>query len=242
MRAVGTLKTLFHLGFSPIRGETHRERLESFYGGQAAEYDTFRGKLLHGRRDMLDSLPITSGGVWYDIGAGTGESARMLEEELPNFSRVYLVDLCPSLLGLARERIADRGWRNVETLKADAETCCQPQCSADWITFSYSLTMIPNWFTALERAWEMLRPGGHIGVVDFYVARKHPAADMARHSWLTRTFWPAWFASDNVFLSADHLPYLAKRFQVVQFTECRGKVPFLPYLRAPYYQFIGRKR
>ncbi len=110
------------------------------------------------------------------------------------------------------------------------------------MTFSYSLTMIPNWFSALENAWRMLRPGGHIGVVDFYVSRKYPTGDMMRHHWASRLFWATWFATDNVFLSSDHLPYLRERFRTCFLRERRGKVPFLPLLRAPYYLFLGVKR
>jgi S-adenosylmethionine-diacylgycerolhomoserine-N-methlytransferase len=101
--------------------------------------------------------------------------------------------------------------------------------------------MIPDWFAAVDHALDLLRPGGTLGVVDFYVARKHPEADHQRHRWLTRTFWPAWFANDNVFPSPDHVPYLHRRFEVQHFSEHRAKVPYLPGMRVPYYLFVGRK-
>ena len=87
----------------------------------------------------------------------------------------------------------------------------------------------------------MLRPGGLIGVVDFGIARKYPAASLQRQGWSTRSFWPLWLAQDNVYLSADHLPYLSRRFVPLSVVEQRGPVPYLPLLRAPYYQFVGRK-
>jgi S-adenosylmethionine-diacylgycerolhomoserine-N-methlytransferase len=77
--------------------------------------------------------------------------------------------------------------------------------------------------------------------VDFYVSRKHPAAGRQRHSWFTRTIWPAWFATDNVFLSPDHLPYLASRFAPLRLDERRGRLPFVVGARVPYYLFIGKK-
>ena len=55
----------------------------------------------------------------------------------------------------------------------------------DVVTFSYSLTMIPDWFLAVDHAWRLLRPGGTIGVVDFYVSRKHPDPGWRRHPWST---------------------------------------------------------
>ena len=54
-------------------------------------------------------------------------------------------------------------------------------------------------------------------------------------------FWPTWFASDNVFLSSEHVPYLQGRFQTVWLEERLGKVPYLLGLKAPYYLFLGRK-
>ena len=49
-------------------------------------------------------------------------------------------------------------------------TTFEPEGPADVVTFSYSLTMIPDWVRALEQAWALLKPGGTIGIVDFYVA------------------------------------------------------------------------
>ena len=105
-----------------------------------------------------------------------------------------------------------RGWKNVEAIAADATTFQPAAGPADVVTFSYSLTMIPDWYAAIDNALTMLRPGGTIGVTDFFVARKYPAEGRTRHGWFTRTFWPAWFGSDNVFLSPDHLPYLQRKF------------------------------
>jgi S-adenosylmethionine-diacylgycerolhomoserine-N-methlytransferase len=101
--------------------------------------------------------------------------------------------------------------------------------------------MIPDWFSAIENGLRMLKPGGLIGVVDFYVSRKHPADGLRRHGWFTRTFWPSWFAMDNVFPCPDHLPYLRSHCESVWLVESRSKVPYLPVIRAPFYQFIGRK-
>jgi S-adenosylmethionine-diacylgycerolhomoserine-N-methlytransferase len=101
--------------------------------------------------------------------------------------------------------------------------------------------MIPSWFQAIDRAYELLRPGGMIGVTDFYISRKWPAPDMKRHSAFQRCFWPYWFGQDNVFVSPDHVPYLQSRFRTVRLEERLGKVPYLFGLKAPYYIFLGRK-
>jgi S-adenosylmethionine-diacylgycerolhomoserine-N-methlytransferase len=109
------------------------------------------------------------------------------------------------------------------------------------VTFSYSLTMIPDWFAAIDNARQMLRNGGLIGVVDFYVSRKYPPDGLRRHGWFTRNFWPVWFAADNVFACSDHVPYLHRYFQALHFEEHRTRLPYFPFLRAPYYLFLGAR-
>jgi S-adenosylmethionine-diacylgycerolhomoserine-N-methlytransferase len=242
MGIVADLRTLYHLACRRVRGATHAERLESFYAGQAAGYDDFRHRLLHGREEMMRALEVPPGGRLLDLGGGTGSNLEHLGAGLAGLGSVEVVDLCPSLLAAARERIARRGWANVRAVLADVTTYEPEGGPADAVVFSYALTMIPDWFRALERAHALLRPGGMIGVVDFYVARKWPAEGLRRHRAPTRLFWPAWFALDNVFLSPDHLPWLLSRFDTVRLEERASRVPYLLGLKAPYYIFLGRKR
>lgn len=238
---LGDLRTLKHLLFTRIRGGSHEERLESFYSGQAGGYDSFRARLLHGRRELIQAIDFPAAGVWVDLGAGTGENAEHLGPRLQELRQVYQVDLSESLLDQARGRVAARGWSNVTPVKADATRFLPPEGQADVVTFSYSLTMIPDWFQAVQQAIRMLRPGGLLGVVDFYVSRKYPDANRTRHGWFTRSFWPVWFAGDNVFLNPDHLPFLTAQLETVSLYEGRGGIPWLPFLRVPYYWFVGRK-
>ncbi len=235
------LRTLFHLTLKPVRGKDHAARLESFYGGQAGAYDDFRRRLLKGREELFEKLDVPDGTVWVDLGGGTGSNLELLGTRMAQLAKVYVVDLSPSLLGVAQQRAARNGWNHVEAVEADATTWRPPEEMADLVTFSYSLTMIPDWIGAIENGRAMLRDGGCLGAVDFYVSRKYPAEGLRRHGWLTRSFWPAWFSLDNVFPSPDHVPYLHRRFEPVHFAEHRGKMPYMPFARVPYYTFVGRK-
>lgn len=240
MGVLADLKILYRMVFHPGRGADHAERLESFYAAQADSYDAFRKRLLKGREELWRALGIPPDGVWVDLGAGTGANAEHFGPGIQSLKKVHLVDLSPSLLEVAKRRIADRGWKNVVTHVADA-TRFRPEEPADVVTFSYSLTMIPDWFAALENARAILKPGGKIGVVDFYVSRKFPAEGLRRHGACSRLFWTFWFNYDNVFPSPDHIPYLQRHFETVLLEEHRAKVPYLPLAKAPYYIFVGQK-
>lgn len=242
MSLLQDLDTLRHLLFTRARGGTHQERLDAFYRGQARGYDDFRKRLLKGREELVAQLPLEPGAVWVDLGGGTGANIAMAGGRVSALKRAYVVDLCPALVNVARQRAAEAGWKNVEVVEADATQFQPREALVDVVTFSYSLTMIPDWYRAIDHALNLLRPGGSIGVVDFYVSRKHPAPGFARHSWLQRNFWPVWFGNDNVWLSADHLPYLFSRTSPSIVTELCTEVPYFPVLQVPYYAYLGRKK
>jgi S-adenosylmethionine-diacylgycerolhomoserine-N-methlytransferase len=225
------LKILWKMVFPRARGATHGERLDGFYRDQAEGYDDFRRRLLHGREPMIRSLDIPAGARLLDMGGGTGSNFEYFEN-IENFESLTIVDLSTALLDVARKRIERHGWKNVRSVLADA-TAYQPEEPVDVITFSYSLTMIPEWRRAIDHAWDLLKPGGQIGVADFYVSPRHWA--------IRRAYWRFMFGWDNVWVSPEHLSYLQSKFAPVLVEERQGRVPYMLGLQAPFYVFIGRK-
>jgi S-adenosylmethionine-diacylgycerolhomoserine-N-methlytransferase len=235
------LRVLYEVNCKAIRGDTHAERLDSFYAPQARLYDGFREKFLHGRRELVARLPLSPGSIWVDLGCGTGSNLEYVAARIPELKQVYLVDLSESLLGVARERIERHGWSNVTLVRDDVSKWTCGQNSADIVTFSYSLTMIPDWFEAISGADRMLKDNGIIGVADFYVSRKYPDPGRAEHSRWVKNWWKYFFARDNVFLNEDHLPFLERRFETVWLEEGCRTIPYIPFPKVPYYGFLGRK-
>ncbi|MEV3988565.1 class I SAM-dependent methyltransferase [Streptomyces sp. NPDC049837] len=234
------LRTIRHMAFPRVSGTTPAERMESYYRSTAHEYDAFRERMLHGRRELMGLLPTAPGAHLVDMGAGTGSNIGHLDERRrKECRRITLVDVSASMLDVARRRVERSGWDNVETVLASATDYRPDDGPADVVMFSYALTMMPDWFAAVDHARAILRPGGTIAVCDFYVSRKHPGGG-ARHAAWRRHLWPAWFSHNNVFLSPDHLPYLRARFTTGHVREALAPVPYLP-ARVPYYLFTGTK-
>lgn len=110
----------------------------------------------------------------------------------------------------------------------------------DWVTFSYSLSMIPDKTTALLHALKFLRPQGHgvLGLADFFLASNDDAAlplALALLRKVEAAFQRKWFEMDRIHLIA---PAILRKLEKV--TDCvwderfRGGVPLLPILR-PYH-------
>jgi len=242
------LRILYSIVCHPVRGSSHKERLESFYANQATGYDGFRRRLLHGREEMVQAATKrASGGIWVDMGGGTAANLEMAgDEAVMTFAKIYVVDLCGPLLEVARQRCLERGWHNVEVVEGDATSWVPDEGlgQADLVTFSYSLTMIPDWFAAMSHAEALLSADGVVGAVDFYVSRKYAAPPLSRHSYVQRSLWPYYFSHDDVRLSSDHVPYLMRAFKQEQLVERSAPLPYIGMVlpQVPYYTFIGSRR
>ncbi len=212
--------------------------LDAFYGPQAFLYDSFRERLLAGRSDLIERLDPRSGEYWIELGAGTGYNVEFFGDRATALERIDMVDICRPLLEVARRR--SERWPCAHVIRADACTYRPPR-PADVVYLSYSLSMMRQWRQALDNAIDILRPGGRIGVVDFFVSARRPGPDRARHGPFTRTFWPLWFARDGVRLDPAIPDYLLDRLQDPRLTEGRAAVPYLPGLKVPYFILTGRR-
>jgi S-adenosylmethionine-diacylgycerolhomoserine-N-methlytransferase len=219
------------------RASSHAKALSAFYGPQSAHYDRFRERLLCGREELIRSLPLPDRAHVIELGGGTGRNAEFFGDALDRIETLEIVDLCAPLLEKARER--GRRIPQLRVVEADA-TIYRPAAQVDAVILSYALTMMPDWRGVLVNAIAMLKPGGLLAVVDFYVSRARTDTARARHGFITRTFWPAWFAHDGVRLDAEHLPTLGASLPSNSIVESRASVPFLPLARVPYYRFVGR--
>ncbi len=195
----------------------------NFYSGQADAYDDFRKRLLQGREELYAKIAENRSGTWVDLG-GDGANLEFIGRRFLSSTRVR--GRSSELVAQGRDkRAAERGWSQVRAVTADATQWQPEEGLVDIVTFSYSLTMIPDWFAAIDNAIRMLKPGGVVGVVDFYVSRKHPADKLKRHAWSTRSFWPIWFAGDNVFPNPDHIPYLQRKLNTLLLNENDRRYP-----------------
>ncbi|GLB37140.1 putative protein of unknown function (DUF3419) [Lyophyllum shimeji] len=264
------LKFVWHCFLRPLRASDQKARLDKFYKGQADIYDKTRAGLLRGRGTMLSlcashlrSMRVSQPKkrlVWVDIGGGTGHNIELMDKYFPisSFDAVYIIDLCEPLLEVARKRVAAKGWKNVTVLCQDANQFTLPEWkdgkdpkgSVGFITMSYSLSMIPNYYTLLDRIDHILSPqDGLLGVVDFYTAGKQPSLHekaiggvSKECGWLSRWFWQIWFDFDHVSLSPARRAYLEYKFGTVKSYNGRNRF-ILPFIvRIPYYIWLGRPR
>lgn len=150
--------------FANVTGDTQQEKLESFYVTQADLYDSYRHRMLHGRFPMINAMPAIKDGIWVDLGGGTGSNLEYFGDNLNYWNKIIVLDLCPSLVETAKKRVISKGWENfVDVILGDAcdmnDDRLPKDGTVDVVTFSYSLSMIPDWKKAIRNAFRMLKPG-----------------------------------------------------------------------------------
>ena len=141
--------------------------VQRFYRYHAYVYDSTRWMILHGRRRAVERLSLRPDSKVLEVGCGTGLNFRhVLDHLAPDAGQLTGLDFSGDMLQRARRRAAARGWQNVDLVQADAAKLALDR-RFDAILFGYSVTIIPDWTAALERAYEHLRPGGRLAVLDF---------------------------------------------------------------------------
>ena len=117
------------------------------------------------RRRAVSCLELKPCGRVLEVGCGTGRNLPYLVQAVGAQGQVYGIDLSEGMLREARELSANANWHNVTLIQADATEYTLPEL-VDGVIFSLSYAVIPQHREALKRAWEQLRPGGYVVIMD----------------------------------------------------------------------------
>ena len=123
-------------------------------------YDATHAWPLPLRREARLALGVQRGDRVLDVACGTGLNFSHLRELVGEEGYVLGVDVTPAMLDIARQRIARRGWKNVEVREVDAAQLPFPDASFDKAICTFALSIIPDYVRAIEEARRVLVPGG----------------------------------------------------------------------------------
>lgn len=191
--------------------------VQRFYRFHAHVYDSTRWLILRGRAAAVAQLALRPDSSVLEVGCGTGLNFRLVQRRLdPDRGRLVGVDFSPDMLRVAARRVRARGWPNVELVAADASRM-QLDRRFDGVLFAYSLTMIPDWPAAIDRARAHLRPGGRLVVLDFgRFERWGPLGSLMR----------AWLRASHVDTLAPYEAKLREAFSDLRVTRWLGGYSF----------------
>ena len=232
------LSTQFKMFTFPIKSylcsnKSNKQLMNSFYENQVDEYDSFRSRMLHGKKEVVKMFPFEEGKSLHVLAGGTGDILEYMTNIVPKLKEVVVSDICSKLLGHCNKRVNLHNWTNVFIKEEDALKFNKDE-KYDYVIITYSLTMIPNFELALDNAIRSLKPGGYLGIADF---------TLDNTQWkVTQYFWKTFFSFDNVNLNICHRDILSKKLSKVRVNLDYGSFPNMPYfIKCPYYYGLYQK-
>jgi len=197
--------------------DAHGDKMSSFYAEQAKGYDAVRENMLVARPEMVSGFgPIKNGHTWLDVGGGTGRNLHYLRAQLDLFDSIVVLDICPELLAIGEEnarhsftpaQVEKINWVCLDVNSPDVGKVLAKYLNNDTtrgfdtISFSYSLSMIPEWRKALLSAKDLLSVDGRVIISDFDTYTQ--AGDSIK-DWAIRT----WYRQDGVRIEASSREYI----------------------------------
>lgn len=143
--------------------------MDRVYRRQRHIYDFTRKYYLFGRDRLIDGLALKPGARVLEVGCGTARNLVRIAKRHPD-AKIFGLDASSQML-ITAERVLEGAAVRAKLVQAYAEDLSPSLFDEtdlfDVILFSYSLSMIPDWRTALRAAIRALAPDGSLNIVDF---------------------------------------------------------------------------
>lgn len=143
------------------------------------------------RDDLIAKLGDLEGAVVLDIGCGTGRNFPALVDAIGPRGRLIGVDCSAGMLEQAAARIREAGWDNVELVCDDAAALATVAEPVDALVSAWCYGEILPLAPALDRALDVIRPGGSFAVMSFV----QPRPTRGRLRWLQPLYRAASFCT-----------------------------------------------
>jgi SAM-dependent methyltransferase len=111
---------------------------------------------------LLTRLGLTGGESVLEIGCGTGALTVPVAEAIGEHGRLVAVDISEPMLGAARQRVGDRGLRNITLLHGDAQVFAFEPAVFDLATSRMGVMFFADPAAAFRNIGGALKPGGRL--------------------------------------------------------------------------------
>lgn len=118
-----------------------------------------------------------------DVATGTGDLAFAIGQARPDVE-ITATDVSSRMLALARARGERDPSHRVTVSAGDLSALPFTPASLDAVTAGYALRNTPDWRASIEELARVIRPGGHLFTLDFYLPRS-PAWRATFLNWLS---------------------------------------------------------
>ena len=155
------------------------------FDGIAARYDLVNRVISLGidqswRRRTVRALALGPGARVLDLATGTGDLALLVANAEPA-SRVVGLDPSEKMLDIARQKVEKAGLlARIDLVQGDAENLPFPDATFDGVCIAFGIRNVPDRDRALREMARVVRPGGHIAILELSEPRRGILGPLAR--------------------------------------------------------------
>lgn len=144
----------------------NKQSVSELYGtlGRAGRYWRTRCFCPNLRYQAAEYL-LKPGGVVYDLCCGNGENFPYLYAAVGPRGRIYASDVAENMVLDAKRRYQHYGFGNITVECSDASVYMPPE-PLDGVMMSLCYNVLPHRLQVVRKAWEMLKKGGRLVIVD----------------------------------------------------------------------------
>ena len=128
-------------------------RRAGLYDAELAPFEPIRAEAIH-------KLALRAGDAVLDVGCGTGLSFEQLQGRVGRHGRVIGVEQCPEMLAIARSRVEQHRWSNVDLLQESA-AAAPLKGRADAALFHFTHDILRD-ADSIAHVMAHLKPGAHV--------------------------------------------------------------------------------
>ncbi len=157
-----------------------QKRVTKYYNRFSKVYNLISSKIYyHIPRDYsVRQLRLSKDDIVLNVPCGTGVNFDYFESYLKGSGRIFAVDLSEGMLAKAEKMVLKKGYTNIEVIKenvlslnCDWMNSLLNDSKFDAILCDLGLSGFPNWKAVIQNFYSMLKVGGRLVIMDFYIEK-----------------------------------------------------------------------
>ena len=165
-----------HFGFQQVPEGEKSARVRDVFKSVAPSYDVMNDLMSGGmhrmwKRFTVDLANVKPGEKVLDVASGSGDLAMAFARQVGAQGQVWQTDINEAMLKVGRDRLINAGHTLPNAL-CDAEKLPFASESFDLVTVAFGLRNMTHKDLALAEMTRVLKPGGHLLVLEF--SKVHP--------------------------------------------------------------------